>query len=330
MRRLLAVCISLILTISFVACSVSEPDVETSVTPPSTSVQVPTSSPATTQPPDPTKPPEPTPSEPYLVYSPYIVKPTVREYLGDDYELYCKLVDSVIHYDGYLGGFTSEEQFFNLWRIMKEEYPPAQMVCANYLTSDEPYTYKDGACQIAFQFDQSEHDQVVKAFSDRITADLSCVNKGDTEVEIVAKLYMYVSTAMNYAYGSGFLYESIMSNLGICGTYAEYLMLLLNQAGIECYFAAGSGADIDHAWVIAKMNGKFYHLDPTWENASRNWSWFAIGDELRHMSLDPSSLGTLQLYGDWDYAANDWLPPQPCPESFCQDTRSEGIPPWLW
>lgn len=330
MKRLIAACISLFLVMSLVACGVSNPVMETPAT--TFSTNPPTSTPTldTTQPPTPTKPPEPAQTEPYLMYSPYIVKQTVREYLGDDYELYCKMVDSVINYDGYVNGFENEEHFFNLWRIMREEYPPAQMVCANYVTSDEPYTYKDGACQIAFQFDRSEHDQVLKAFSDRITADLSWINKDDTEVEIVAKLYRYVSTVMNYAYGSGNLYESIMSNTGICGTYAEYLMMLLNQAGIECYFAGGTGAGIDHAWVIAKMDGKFYHFDPTWENAARNWSWFAIGDELRHMSLDPSSLGTLQLYGDWDYAVNGWLPPQPCPEDFCQETRREGVPPWLW
>lgn len=330
MKRWIAGCISLFLAMSLTACGAAEPIGQTPETSSSTSVQSSTATPNTTQPPAQTKPPESTQGEPYLVYSPYVVKTTVREYLGDDYDLYCKMVDSVINYDGYVSGFSSEEQFFNLWRIMREEWPPAQMVCANYGTTDEPYTYKDGACQIAFQYDRSEHDQVIQAFSDRITKDLSCVNKGDTEVEMIAKLYMHASTEMNYAYGSGFLYECIMNNSGICNNYAEYLILLLSQAGIECYLAGGSGAGIDHAWVIAKMNGQFYHFDPTWENASRNWAWFAIDDELRHASLDPSELGTLQTYGDWDYETNTWLPPQVCPESFCQDTREDDMPPWKW
>lgn len=330
MKRIFAICIIFFLVIGLSACSLSDPATEILASSSWSSAPSRPIDPNATEPPAPAKPPEPAPSEPYLVYSPYIVKPVVREYLGNDYELYCKMIDSVINYEGRVSGFESEEQFFNLWKIIRDECPPMQKLCANYNTCDEPYTYKDGVCQIAFQYERSKHNEIFREFSDRITADLSCINKGDTEVVIIAKLHMHVSTTMLYAYDSGHLYDCIMNNRGICGNYAEYLMLLLNQAGIECHFGGGSGAGIDHAWVIAKMNGQYYHFDPTWEFASRDWSWFAIGDELRHMSLDPSSLGTLQTYGDWDYETNEWLPSQPCPETFCQDTRNNDDPPWLW
>lgn len=332
MGKVFAVAISFLLTLSLTACTIVKPvatvpSLNPATMPPDTTSHLV----STTEPPIPTKPPETQPAEPYLTYSPYVVSVNVREYLGEDYALYCEMVDSVIRYDGRVSGFESEEHFFRLWGILLGCFEPAQKICAHYGTSDQPYTYKDGTVQMGFQLERSEHDNMMKAFSDRITEALSCVDADDSEVEIVAKLYMYVSTNMVYGFGHGNMYDSIMTNTGICGCYAQYLMLLLNQAGIECHQAGGVGAGVDHAWVIAKMNGKYYHFDPTWEATSRDWSWFAVGDEIRHKTLvDPSVQGTLELSGDWDYKTGTWLPPQQCPETFRENTRKGSIPPWQW
>lgn len=328
MRKLVAAFGCFLLIFSLSACTVVKPAVTVL---PSSSVTTPPTSTAATKPSNPTKPPETKPVEPYLTYSPYVVGVSVRNYLGEDYDLYCEMIDSLIRYDGKVSGFKSEEHFLGLWRVLMECFEPAQKICANYNTTMTPYTYEDGTVQIGFQLERSKHDQTINAFSDRITQALSCVDADDSEVEIIAKLHMFVSTTMMYEFGAGTMYDSIMTNTGICGNYAMYLILLLNQAGIECHQAGGTGAGVDHAWVIAKMDGQYYHFDPTWEAASRNWSWFAFGDELRHKSLvDPSVQGSLELSGDWDYATGKWLPPQQCPETFRESVRSWDTSPWEW
>lgn len=332
MGKVFAAAVSLVLVFSLSACTVIKPGVTyptsgiTKTTQDTTSHLM-----STTEPSAPLKPPETQPSEPYLTYSPYVVGVTVRDYLGEDYSLYCEMVDSLIRYDGKVSGFESEEHFHRLWSVLLSCFEPAKKICAHYGTTDQPYTYKDGTVQMGLQLERSEHDKTLKAFADRITQALSCVDVDDTEVEIVAKLHMFVSTTMVYAYGFSNMYDSIMSNRGTCAAYAQYLILLLNQAGIECYQAGGYGAGVDHAWVIAKMDGQYYHFDPTWEATSRDWSWFAVGDEIRHKTMvDPSVEGTLKLHGDWDYGAGKWLPPQQCPETFREDTRNGSNPPWLW
>lgn len=328
MRNAFSVVCSFLLALSLSTCTITKPVVTAS---PSTPAATPPTTVVTTAPAIPTKPPETQPGEPYLTYSPYVVGTTVRNYLGEDYDLYCAMIDSLIRYDGKVSGFESEEHFLALWRVLMECFEPAQKICANYSTTSNPYTYENGTVQMGFQLDRSQHEHLIKAFSDRITEALSCVDEDDGEVETVAKLHMFVSTTMMYEFGAGTMYDSIMTNRGICGNYAQYLILLLNQAGIECYQAGGSGAGVDHAWVIAKIDGQYYHFDPTWEAASRDWSWFAFGDTLRHMTLvDPSVQGTLELTGDWDYATGKWLSPQQCPETFRENTRKSGIPPWQW
>lgn len=331
MRKLLALVLFLIFIFYMPACTTQEKNETGPILDNPTTVPLLTTNPDSTKAPPATKPAAPAPSKPYLVYSPYVVPLPIREYLGDDYLLYCQIVDSVINYDGQVSGFESEEQFFKLWSVLLGEFYPAQKVCETYGTSEEPYTYSNGTAQIKFQLEQTEHDEVINKFADRITQDLSLVKIGDSEVEIIAKLYMHVSTSIQYTYGAGCMYDCIMNNAGICSNYAEYLIFLLNHAGVECHYAGCSGAGTDHAWVIAKMGGQYYHFDPTWESVSRNWQWFGMSDEVRHASVtDPVLKDSLKLFGDWDKETGKWLLPKECPETYCPNSRETGDPPWMW
>lgn len=326
MRKILALVLLLMLILSISACVEQEQIEESSTVENITTVPLTATCPATTQALPTTKP-----AVPCLTYSPYVVPHSIREYLGDDYALYCEMVDSVIDYDGQMSGFTSEEHFFKLWSVLLSEFYPAQKVCETYRTGDEPYIYNSGTAQIKFQLEQKEHDATINAFADRITQDLSLVKEGDSEVEVIAKLYMHVSTSIRYAHGAGCMYDCIMNNVGVCSNYAKYLIFLLNHAGIECHHGACTGAGTDHAWVIAKIGEQYYHFDPTWEAASQDWRWFAVSDEVRYATVtDPVLKDSLKLYGCRDKEAGEWLPPKECPETYCPDTRETGDPPWIW
>ncbi len=68
-------------------------------------------------------------------------------------------------------------------------------------------------------------------------------------------------------------YGVLIDGLGVCDSYAEAFKMLLNKAGIECMVVEGDeintpGADNDlgHAWNIVKIDGEYYHVDPTWDD----------------------------------------------------------------
>ncbi|AEE97594.1 cell wall-binding repeat-containing protein [Mahella australiensis] len=65
-------------------------------------------------------------------------------------------------------------------------------------------------------------------------------------------------------------YGALVKNTAVCQGYAEATSLLLNMAGIENIIVSGdanNGITMGgHAWNIVKIDGKYYHLDTTWDD----------------------------------------------------------------
>ena len=284
------------------------------------------------------------PEGPYITYSPYVTDKATRENLGQDYELYCDLVDAVLNYDCVVSGFESESQFAAIWSTMRRDFAPAKKLCADFGTSDTPYIYSDGSVQLQFLLDQNEHEQMLNAFAQRIQADLSIIDKEDTEVEIIAKLYYRVSGSMDHVQNGDILYDCILSNKGTSKEYAEYFMLLLNHANIECYYAYGYDEEASQSWVIAKMGDQYYHFDPSWEEFFGNGYWFAVDDELRRNSLasewkaailagvsvESIKGDSVVMEGRIDWITGEKIALPSCPEYYKKNDRMTGAAPWLW
>ncbi|MDD6072524.1 MAG: transglutaminase-like domain-containing protein [Clostridiales bacterium] len=55
---------------------------------------------------------------------------------------------------------------------------------------------------------------------------------------------------------------ALMQGYGVCESYARLLILFLKEFDIPCQPVSGGG----HAWVAVKIDGKWYHVDPTWDD----------------------------------------------------------------
>ena len=51
-----------------------------------------------------------------------------------------------------------------------------------------------------------------------------------------------------------------MNKKGICGQIGSAYSYLLLQCGVDAITYSG----LDHGWSYVKINGKEYHIDPTW------------------------------------------------------------------
>ncbi len=86
----------------------------------------------------------------------------------------------------------------------------------------------------------------------------------------------------------------LLHGTGVCNSYTRAYALLLEKVGIACRRVAGytnGNSSAGHAWIAAEMNGKWYLIDPTWDDrtgAFLRHAYFAVSDEL--MSINHTAL----------------------------------------
>lgn len=61
----------------------------------------------------------------------------------------------------------------------------------------------------------------------------------------------------------------LLNNLGVCSGIAKTFKLLCDQAGLTCFYVQGDanglgGWDL-HGWNVVGLDGKYYHVDVTWD-----------------------------------------------------------------
>lgn len=66
------------------------------------------------------------------------------------------------------------------------------------------------------------------------------------------------------------IYHILFKNKGVCSDIATTFRIILNALGIECKVVSSVG----HEWNVVKLNGKWYHLDLTWDldNIKKDYS----------------------------------------------------------
>lgn len=84
-------------------------------------------------------------------------------------------------------------------------------------------------------------------------------------------------------------YGAIVDGQATCLGYAKGMFYLLASAGYEVSFAEGIGESALHIWVKVNIDGKWYNIDPTWDDpygAAQNadpdyvaYTYFMVTDE---------------------------------------------------
>ncbi len=110
---------------------------------------------------------------------------------------------------------------------------------------------------------------------------LDAVKDMDTEYEKALALYDMLQTYIEYAYDSldpqitssedmmaYSAYGAIVNGKAVCEGYAEAYQYLLQRLGIECYIVTGDSINGGaHEWNLIKIDGNYYHIDLTWDDA---------------------------------------------------------------
>ena len=97
-------------------------------------------------------------------------------------------------------------------------------------------------------------------------------NEGKNEVgerEIAAFFHDYICE--NFEYDSSLendcLYSILRDGVGTCRAYSMLYIALLRESEIDATYAVCD--EIKHMWVIARIDGAWYHFDVTWDDGGK-------------------------------------------------------------
>ncbi len=173
-------------------------------------------------------------------------------------------IGNVYGFDGHQAGGTSRFTVFKLVYTMnaserKEARSQLQDVCRDLLA-----TLSDTAT--AFEKELALHD----ALLDRCTYD-NAAAEAPSPVEAYPQAFS--------AYGA------LVQGKAVCEGYARAMQLLLEEADIPATVVTGFDENKrSHMWNIVTVEGRNYHLDPTWNDS---------GDLIRHTYFNMTSADML-------------------------------------
>ena len=138
-----------------------------------------------------------------------------------------------------------------------------------YWTSGSTITQIEFAYLTNAKEEQQELDAALQEVKSKIDT------SGMSDEEIVLAYHEYLTSTVSYAYEDYFngtiaanhgydMYGALVKHSCVCQGYAETMFYLLREAGLSC--AVASSENINHAWNIVKIHGKWYHIDATWDD----------------------------------------------------------------
>ena len=179
-----------------------------------------------------------------------------------------------------------------------------------YVLSSEYFTSSDGVvqkCQFTYN-PQYNQDSVVKyrAAIDKVFAEV--IGSNMTDEQKATALHDYLVQHMVYDQNANNnlgiekrnAYEALVNGIGVCQGYTLAYAALLKKAGIEVDYCKSKS--MNHIWNYVKLDGRWYHADLTYDDATASSQVGETG-YVKHTYFLLSDSAMQNAKHDWD--AND-------------------------
>ena len=128
-----------------------------------------------------------------------------------------------------------------------------------------------------YRYTEAEANKITNKLEDKIDDIISEMPDYNTDFE--KELYLHDYVCDNTVYDESTMettghtaHSSLLDGKTVCEGYARAVQMLLDEVGIENYLIVGKTSDDSstdlHMWNIVKINGYYYHLDPTWNDGA--------------------------------------------------------------
>lgn len=283
-KKLINLISILILTCYIAGCTVSAPK--------STETGNSESAPAETTATESTEATTTTEARGHFEFKPVVISTIFRDIMGEDmYEAYCNYVKAIQNGED---SFEVKSEKAYDWMIGQF---PAQLnpVYFEYTESNYGGAFKNGRATFQYKIPKEELAAKEKDFEKLVTDILNENLRDDySDFEKALALYLYFSNTYTYDYDSyekmkddPFMhfsaYRFLTNKTGICSECSTAYSYLLLQSGVDATIAGGNNYSGEgHGWSYVTINGKYYHIDPTYAMGKPNClSYFMMTDEQR-------------------------------------------------
>lgn len=230
----------------------------------------------------------------HFEFKPHVMSKILGDYMGEDI---------CIAYDNYIDAVMSGEDDFEVKDSETYDWMIGQMPCflfpvvCEYTGSFYDGAVNNGRGKFLYKISKDEF-KVKEAEFEKLVTDILNENLRDnySDFEKVLALYIYFSDTYTYDYDAYHnpdidsdtlgAYRFLTTGHGICSECAPAFSYLLLQAGVESTVVGGHcpSTDDGHSWVYVTINGKNYHVDPTYVMSSSGYlSYLMMTDEQREV-----------------------------------------------
>ena len=127
-----------------------------------------------------------------------------------------------------------------------------------------------------YQYTKAQYTTMCNAIESASSAILTGVkgNSSLTDVQKALLIHDRLAVHCEYEYqnyldekltaDSYSVYGALVKKQAVCEGYAKAYMYLLDKVGIDSYICSSS--QLKHAWNIVEIDGKYYHVDVTWDD----------------------------------------------------------------
>ena len=148
----------------------------------------------------------------------------------------------------------------------------------HYIVDSYAFTYRGGSqsAKVTVEIKYLESLQQTAYVTQEVRAALKTIIKpGMNNHEKVRVIHDWVVLHLKYdnSYRKYTAYEGLQSGSAVCQGYSLLTYKMLTEAGINNKIVEGTarpegGRSQSHAWNLVQLDGRWYHLDTTWDDPS--------------------------------------------------------------
>lgn len=153
---------------------------------------------------------------------------------------------------------------------------------------------------ITFKFFNTNYLNCLAKAKERITSVTSGIDNSMTELD--KALYLYDNIIINTIYSNAetecYYGGNVLAyNKGACAGISSAYRLLLKEVGIDSTLVKSSS--MRHGWMMLKIDGKWYHADPTWDNTRYRYSNIVSRHYFMRNDNEFNSTTCIKKHYDW-------------------------------